>query len=286
MARDPHHAVPTGLPDDPQRLLRIAAGLLDGVVPYFTANVRAPGQVMKGPGDFATAVDLEIERRLGRDLLERTGIPVHGEEFGGPALDTGTVWVLDPVDGTFNYSTGLPVSGVLLSLMHDGSPILGLTWLPLIGQRFAGAVGGPVYSNGQALAPLARGDLAQSAIGLGALNIEGRGPYPGRYRIAALGELSSRVSRLRMHGSTGADLAFTAAGILGAAVGFGDHPWDNAAGVALVRAAGGIATDLAGNEWDIHSPSVVVGAPGVHEQMLRVLLDLGNPEDYLPETDH
>ena len=73
MARDPHHAVPTGLPDDPQRLLRIAAGLLDGVVPYFTANVGAPGQVVKGPGDFATAVDLEIERRLGRDLLARTG---------------------------------------------------------------------------------------------------------------------------------------------------------------------------------------------------------------------
>lgn len=283
MARDHRDAIPSGLPEDPQRLLAIATGLLDGVSAYFRANVGAPGHVMKGPQDFATAVDLEIERRLGRDLLERTGIPVHGEEFGGPVLDTGTVWVLDPVDGTFNYSSGLPIAGVLLSLIHDGVPILGMTWLPLIGQRFAAAIDGPVFANGEPLPALARAPLSDSVIGLGALNLEGRGRYPGRFRIAALGELSSRVSRLRMHGSTGADLAFTAAGILGAAVGFGDHPWDNAAGVALVRAAGGVATDLAGQDWDIHSPSVVVGAPGVHEELLRVFLDLGDPEDYLPD---
>ncbi|WP_182348623.1 inositol monophosphatase family protein [Tomitella gaofuii] len=275
--------VPSGLPDDPRHLLAMASGLLDGVVEHFRSNVGAPGKIDKGGRDFATQVDLELERRLGGSLLERTGIPVHGEEFGGPRLDTGTVWVLDPVDGTYNYSVGLPMAGVLLSLIHDGVPVLGLTWLPLVGQRIAATVDGPVVCNGVPLPPLEPRGLADSVIALGALNIEGRGRYPGRYRIAALGELSRRVSRMRMHGSTGADLAFTAAGVLDAAVGFGDHPWDNAAGVALVRAAGGVVTDLAGCEWDIRSPSVVVGAPGAQQEMLQVFLDLGDPEDFLPE---
>ena len=62
-----------------------------------------------------------------------------------------------------------------------------------------------------------------------------------------------------MHGATGLDLAYTAAGILGGAITFGDHVWDHAAGVALVRAAGGIVTDLAGDDWTIESQ---VGAGG------------------------
>lgn len=284
MTDDPTPAIPPGLPDEPGRLLAIGSELLDGVIDHFRDNVGAPGHIDKGNNDFATQVDLELERRLGGSLLERTGIPVHGEEFGGPRLDAGTVWVLDPVDGTYNYSVGLPMAGVLLSLVHEGVPVLGLTWLPLFGQRIAAAVEGPVMCNGEALPRLEPRSLSDSVIALGALNIEGRGRYPGRYRIAALGELSRRVSRLRMHGSTGADLAFTAAGVLDAAVGFGDHPWDNAAGVALVRAAGGVVTDLAGRPWDINSPSVVVGAPGVQQEMLQVFLDLGAPEDYLPEV--
>lgn len=278
----PSPAVPPGMPDDPGRLLEIAADLLDDASPYFRERVGAPGKVYKSATDFATAVDLELERRIGGELAERTGIAVHGEEYGGPRLDSGTAWVLDPVDGTYNYSVGLPMAGILLALVHEGVPILGLTWLPLVGQRIAAAVGGPVWCNGEALPRLRPGTLSRSVVALGALNIEGRGRYPGRYRIAALGELSRRVSRLRMHGSTGADLAFTAAGVLGAAVGFGDHPWDNAAGVAQVRAAGGVVTDLAGRDWNISSPSVVAGAPGVQQEMLRVFLDLGEPGECIP----
>lgn len=272
--------IPTGLPEDPRRLLAQGAALLDGVAGEFRTRVGAPGAVAKGPSDFATAVDLDLERRLGEELRERTGIPVHGEEYGGPPLDRGTVWVLDPVDGTYNYSVGLPMAGVLLALLHDGVPVLGLTWLPLIGRRIAGIVGGPVTSDGEPLPPLAPRRLGRSVVGLGALNIEGRGPYPGRYRIAALGELSRRVARLRMHGCTGADLAFTAAGVLDAAVGFGDNPWDNAAGVALVRAAGGVVTDLAGEEWHTGSLGVLAGTEEVHAGLLHIVKAIQPPDDF------
>ncbi len=81
-----------------------------------------------------------------------------------------------------------------------------------------------------------------------------------------------------MTGSTGVDLSFTAAGIFGGAVIFGRHAWDNAPGAALVRAAGGIATDLSGNPWTVTSSSLVVGAPGLHAELLDVITDASRGE--------
>jgi myo-inositol-1(or 4)-monophosphatase len=95
-----------------------------------------------------------------------------------------------------------------------------------------------------------------------------------------LENLSRVCSRLRMHGSTGIDLVYVADGILGGAITFGGHVWDHAAGVALVRAAGGVITDLAGDPWTPESRSVLAGAPGAHGQILEILRRTGRPEDY------
>ena len=81
-----------------------------------------------------------------------------------------------------------------------------------------------------------------------------------------------------MCGATGVDLAYAAAGILDGAVVFGHHPWDNAAGVALVRAAGGVVTDLAGRPWNIESGSVLAAAPGVHEELLELVTTVAESE--------
>ncbi|WP_062998976.1 inositol monophosphatase family protein [Nocardia mikamii] len=256
---------------DPAALLATASEILDGAAPRFVEGLGAPSAVQKGRGDFATALDLELERTLSQQLAERTGIPVHGEEFGGPELSSGTAWVLDPIDGTFNYSAGHPLSAMLLALVADGQPVLGLTWLPLLDRRYAAAAGGPLLLNGKPLPPLERGRLAESMIGFGAFNIDAHGRIPGRFRFDLLGALSRLSSRVRMHGSTGIDLAYTASGVLGGAVVFGHHPWDNAAGVALVRAAGGVVTDLRGEEWSITSRSVLAAAPGVHEELLDMI---------------
>lgn len=269
------------LPEDPRRLIDVAGRLLDGIQDRFVAGVGAPSAVQKGPDDFATAVDLELEKRLTAELFEHTGIPVHGEEFGGPDLNSGTVWVLDPIDGTFNYSAGLPSAGTLLALLHDGIPVLGLTWLPLVQHRFTAVAGGPLYLNGEPLPRLGHRSLSDSMIGFGAFNIASRGRTPGLYRVRILEELSAVSSRLRMHGATGVDLAYTASGVLGGCVVFGHRAWDNAAGALLVQAAGGVVTDLAGAPWTIDSTSVLAASPGAHDELLTVITDLGDPADFL-----
>ncbi|MEE6163567.1 MULTISPECIES: inositol monophosphatase family protein [Mycobacteriaceae] len=269
---------------DPNRLaalLGTAAEILDEASAPFIAGHRADSAVRKQGNDFATEVDLAIERQVVRALTEGTGIGVHGEEFGGEPIDSELVWVLDPIDGTFNYAAGSPMAGILLGLLAKGEPVAGLTWLPFMGQRYTALVNGPLYNNGEALPPLGSPTLADSIVGIQTFNIDSRGRFPGRYRAQVLANLSRECSRVRMHGATGVDLAYVAAGVLGAAISFGHHIWDHAAGVALVRAAGGIVTDLAGQPWTVESKSALAAAPGVHQRMLEIVKAAGSPEDYL-----
>jgi myo-inositol-1(or 4)-monophosphatase len=265
---------------DLDTLVSEAAAILDAATGPFVAGHRAESAVQKKGNDFATEVDLAIERQVVEALTNKTGIEVHGEEFGGADVDSPLVWVLDPIDGTFNYAAGSPMAAILLGLVREGEPVAGLTWVPFTGERFTAIVGKPLRSNGVELPPLKPASLADSVVGVGTFNVDSRGRVPGRYRLAVIENLSRKCSRLRMHGSTGIDLAYTAAGILGGAISFSGHPWDHAAGVALMRAAGGIVTDLAGKDWTITSRSALVGLPGVHAEILDILNSVGEPGDY------
>ncbi|MGA9492609.1 MAG: inositol monophosphatase family protein [Mycobacterium sp.] len=265
---------------DLDALVAEASAILDAAAKPFVAGHRADSAVSKRGDDFATKVDLAIERQVVDALVSATGIPVHGEEFGGADLDSPWVWVLDPVDGTFNYAAGSPMAAILLGLLQDGKPVAGLTWLPFMNERYTAVEGGPVLKNGVPQPSLAKADLNQAIIGVATFNADSRGRFPGRYRVAVLEELSRVSSRMRMHGATGIDLAYVADGVLGGSISFGDHVWDHAAGVALVRAAGGIVTTLAGDEWTPESRSALAAAPGVHDQLLEMLRGVGQPDEF------
>jgi myo-inositol-1(or 4)-monophosphatase len=172
------------------------------------------------------------------------------------------------------------MAAILLGLLQDGKPVAGLTWLPFMNERYAAVSGGPVMKNGVPQPPLVKSDLSHAIIGVGTFNADSRGRFPGRYRVAVLEELSRESSRMRMHGATGIDLAYVADGVLGGSISFGDHVWDHAAGVALVRAAGGTVTTLSGEEWTPESRSALAAAPGVHEQLLEMLRGVGQPDEY------
>ncbi len=265
---------------DLDTLVGEAAAILDEMAIQFVEGHRADPAVRKKGDDFATEIDLAIERQVAESLQSLTGIGVHGEEYQGADPDAPLVWVLDPIDGTFNYAAGSPMAAILLALLRDGEPVAGLTWMPFTGQRYLAVAGGPLTCNGVELPPLQPTALQESIVGVGTLNVDSRGRLPGRYRLAVFEQLSRVSSKVRMHGSTGIDMAFVAAGILGAAVSFGGKVWDHAAGVALVRAAGGTVTDIAGASWTPQSRSTVAAAPGAYEQIMDIVAGVGSPEDY------
>jgi myo-inositol-1(or 4)-monophosphatase len=265
---------------DLEGLVTEAAAILDAVSGQFVAGHRADSAVKKKGNDFATEVDLAIEREVVDKLVEATGIGVHGEEFGGADVESPMVWVLDPIDGTFNYAAGLPTAAILLGLIREGEPVAGLTWLPFTDQRYTAVVGKPLYANGIAQPCLEPGRMSDCVVGVGTFNVDSRGRFPGRYRMALLEQLSRHCNRMRMHGATGVDLAYTAAGVLGGAISFGHHIWDHAAGVALIRAAGGVVTDLTGAPWTTTSKSALAGSPDVHGEILDIVRSIGKPEEY------
>ena len=167
---------------DPSQIaawLATAAEILDGASEQFVAGHRADSAVAKKGNDFATEVDLAIERQVVAELTRLTGIGVHGEEFGGEPIDSELVWVLDPIDGTFNYAAGSPMAAMLLGLLWEGEPLLGLTWLPFTGQRYTSMPGGPLRCNAEALEPLTASTLSDSIVGIGTFNIDSRGTLPG-----------------------------------------------------------------------------------------------------------
>src|ERR1700754_3548639 len=133
---------------DLETLVAEAAVILDAAAKPFVKGHRADSAVQKKGDDFATEVDLAIERQVVEALTNRTGIGVHGEEFGGADLNSPLVWVLDPIDGTFNYAAGSPMAAILLGLVRNGQPVAGLTWMPFTGEQFSAVVGKPLRSNG------------------------------------------------------------------------------------------------------------------------------------------
>src|SRR5689334_2493124 len=160
---------------DLDALVSEAAAILDDAVNPFVAGHRADSAVPKKGNDFATEVDLAIERQVVEALVATTGIKVHGEEFGGADVGSPLVWVLDPIDGTFNYAAGLPTAAILLALVRAGEPVLGLTWLPFTNQKFTAVIGKPLYVNGIAQPPLKHSKVADSVVGTGTFDVSSRG---------------------------------------------------------------------------------------------------------------
>ncbi|AWH91926.1 inositol monophosphatase family protein [Dietzia lutea] len=281
MSDETGNTLPTDLPVDPAEALASATRVLDEVTPRFVEGVGAPGVQNKGArNDFATELDLELERRISDALREGTGLEVHGEEFGGPPVNEGTLWVVDPIDGTANYSLGIPTAGILVALVHERQPVLGLTWLPLLGLTFTSIAGGPLMENGVESPRMSDVSIRDVALGLGSLNTGARTTYPPAYRREVFEQLTLDAARTRKFGSTGVDLSFVASGRLSAAVSFGNYAWDNAAGASHIRAAGGIVTDLTGEPWSIDSPSLLAAAPRAHAEVLDTVRQLGEPGNF------
>ena len=264
---------------DLEQLSAEAARVLTEAEPEFQAGLGAEEEISKGINDYATAVDLALERRISTALLDRTGIPVHGEEYGGDDLDIGVTWVLDPVDGTANFSNRIPLTAINLALLVEGEPRLGLTWLPLQGERYVAVAGGLVRRNGLVLPSLEPGGLRETVVSFGHVGLGNR-RYPTEYRLALLREVSRTAMRVRMIGASAVEFAWVAAGLFSAAISFGNKAWDTAPGACLVRAAGGVVTDLAGAPHDLSSGSMLGGRPGAAEELHELVAALGDPAAY------
>jgi myo-inositol-1(or 4)-monophosphatase len=228
--------------------------------------------IAKGDRDFATDVDMHIEAAVRSSLAGATPeIPFLGEEGGESVEDEEARWVLDPIDGTINFSKDSPLCAISLSLLVDGQPVLGIVDAPLLGERFVARQGGGAYLNGTRIAVAEIGDLHEAMVGLADFKVGVGSEEENRVHLALLRRLARECLRVRMHGSAALDLAWLATGRLHATVMLSNLPWDVTAGLLLVREAGGMVYDFDGSDHDAASRFTIASDPSLVEPVGRVV---------------
>ncbi len=235
-----------------------------------TERPRDPSQwTTKGTSDFVTASDRRSEEIIREALLAGApGSQVVGEELAPELLRDGLVWIVDPIDGTTNFLHGFPAVAVSIGATLDGVLQAGVVLDVETGRAYHAGRGGGAWCDERRLAVSRIGAPAHALIGTG---------YPFK-RLDLLPGYQNQFARvlrqtsgIRRAGSAALDLAWVAAGTFD---GFWElvlAPWDIAAGLLLVREAGGVATDLDGREIGPEHTPVVAGNPAIQRWLLEEL---------------
>ena len=195
--------------------------------------------------DIKTRADQEAERVV-REILTPTGIPILGEEFGGDVAFTDRMWIVDPLDGTMNFTRGYPMHCVSIALWEQGKPVLGVIHELETDHVLSGVVGEGVTYEGMPVQVSAVSDPGQAILSTGF-------PSGRDYGDTALQQFVAQVQqfkKIRMIGCAALSLAYVARGVFDVHFEEGTYLWDVAAGLALVQAAGGrIDFTKPGPDW-------------------------------------
>lgn len=232
------------------------------------SDARALAPESKSAGDYVTAVDRAAEAAALAVLAAGTPeIPVLAEESGGVAAER--MWVVDPVDGTTNLLRGYPEVGVSVALVEHGRPVAGAVTAPLTGEAWCAALGeGAFDGSGRRLGVRERPGAEVVATGF---PFRRKADNLARYQPVLEAALR-RFEDLRRPGAASLDLAYAAAGVWDGYFELGLALWDIAAGALLVREAGGVVTDWAGDADAVfRSGDILAGTPGWHAAMLELI---------------
>lgn len=219
--------------------------------------------------DLVTQVDKEAERLI-IDIIQRR-FPDHdilGEESGQSRNSSSYRWIIDPLDGTINFTHGLPIYCVSIGIERNGETIAGVVYDPNTNELYTAERGKGAYLNG------ARIHVSQTETLINSLLITGF-PYNIHnnpdHTIERFVDFLMEAQAVRRLGSAAIDLCYIAAG---RGDGFWEafiKPWDVAAGILLVEEAGGKVTDFHGGKVNINAPRIVASNGKIHDEMLRVL---------------
>ncbi|HEY7255752.1 MAG TPA: inositol monophosphatase family protein [Solirubrobacterales bacterium] len=224
--------------------------------------------IAKGDRDFATDVDLQVESVVRASLAAATPeIPLLGEEGGVDRTAAGPRWVLDPIDGTINFSKDSPLCAISLSLVVDGQPVLGIVDTPFLGERFVARAGGGAYLNGVRIGVSEVATLEEAVVALADFKVGVGSEEENRVHLALVHRLARECLRVRMHGSAALDLAWLAAGRVHVTAMLSNLPWDVTAGLLLVREAGGAVYDFDGSPHDAASRFTIASHPTLVERV-------------------
>ncbi len=232
----------------------------------------------KGPSDFVSDADRRAEERIYETLQEaRPTWGFLGEEGGTiEGSDKQHRWIVDPLDGTTNFLHSMPHFAVSIALERDGEIVAGLIFNPITDEMFSAEKGKGAFLNDTRLRVAARRKLADCVIVNGFPHL-GRGEHGLWLREAAT--MMRKVAGMRRFGAAALDLAWVAAGRFDGYWEDGLGAWDVAAGIIIVREAGGIVRDTHGGNAMVETGSVIAGNDLIVGQVVKVLSEARQAHD-------
>jgi myo-inositol-1(or 4)-monophosphatase len=247
---------------------RLATASGETILPFFRTSLGIEDKQSKQGFDPVTEADRGAEAVMRRMI--KASFPEHGivgEEFGNEREDADYVWVLDPIDGTKSFISGLPIWGTLIGLMHRGMPVYGMMHQPYIGERFSGDNGSATYrgAGGQRKLAVRRCDS------LGNATLFTTSPLLMDDADRAAFTRVQDQARLVRFGGDCYSYCMLAAGHIDLVVETDLKPYDIAALIPIVTGAGGVITTWEGKPAQHGGRIVAAGDPRLHAEALKVL---------------
>jgi inositol-phosphate phosphatase / L-galactose 1-phosphate phosphatase / histidinol-phosphatase len=232
--------------------------------PYFRTALTVDDKTDLSP---VTAADRAAEQAMRRLIGAR--FPAHGiigEEFGREREDAEFVWVLDPIDGTKSFISGVPLFGTLIALAHHGKPILGIIDQPISRERWVGAKGQPTTHNGHMI-------RSRACAGIGAATVFATSPDMFKGADVAAFSRIARAAKLVRYGADCYAYGLVALGFVDVVIEASLKPYDFSAMLPIVEGAGGIATDWQGVPLGLESDGrvLIAGDKRTHGEALDLL---------------
>jgi myo-inositol-1(or 4)-monophosphatase len=224
----------------------------------------------KGEINLVTEVDFACEREIIRRIQER--FPDHAilaEESGGTYGDAVSKWIIDPLDGTVNYAHGFPCYCVSIAFEHRGEVTAGVVYNPCLNELFIAEKGRGATLNDKKIRVSAIDNLKKSLLATGFSYDVAQ--TTGNDNLLHFGNFIKECQAVRRPGSACLDLCYTAMGRFEGYWELRVHPWDVAAGILLVREAGGQVTRMDGDPCTVYDRDFVASNGLVHDAMLAIV---------------
>ena len=225
---------------------------------------------LKGPGDFVSSSDKKVEKILIDELQKgRPNYSILSEEIGEINNDESFKWIIDPIDGTNNFLHGIPHFAISIGLEHNKEIVCGIIYDPIKDEMFTAEKGNGSYINNHRMRVSSRSKLKDCIIFTG-------GPRHGatdrELSMEEYNKFSSEVLiPIRKLGSGALDMAYVAAGRCDGFWSRNLNYWDIAAGIILVKEAGGFVTDFNGENEYIQNKTIVATNSKINKEMIGVL---------------
>ena len=226
---------------------------------------------VKGQNDFVTMADVKAQEIIHYELSRsRTdyGFLMEEGKIKNNINENEYTWIIDPIDGTLNFMNGIPYFAISIALHHKDKIIAGVVYDPVHNDFYWAEEGIGAYLNDQRLRVKNKKTLDQSIIALG-IPFLGRGNHQQHIKIQQA--VMSKVAGLRRFGAASLDLAYVAAGRVDGFWEFGLSSWDVAAGIILVKEAGGLAIGIDNKENPLLTGNIVAGNVNIVQELQKVI---------------